>query len=135
MYLRVRLSVHPDMSEQSIGQSIILPDGRHLGFAEYGDPGGRPVFHFHGSGGSRLDRPVHESILQEAGIRFISVDRPGHGQSYFQRNRRLVDWPKDVSQLADSLRLHDFYVEDWSAGGEDGKRCYIIIRLSAIDKL
>jgi len=57
------------MDEQRIGQSLVLSDGRRLGFAQYGDPDGQPVFHFHGSGGSRLDRPARESVLQEAAIR------------------------------------------------------------------
>jgi pimeloyl-ACP methyl ester carboxylesterase len=111
------------MDEQTIGRSLVLADGRRLGFAEYGDPGGQPVFHFHGSGGSRLDRPAREAVLWEAGIRLISVDRPGHGMSDFQPSRRLVDWPQDVSQLADSLSLAQFYVEGWSAGGPHALSC------------
>lgn len=111
------------MNEPEIGQTIILPDGRHLGFAEYGDPAGQPVFHFHGSAGSRLDRPADERFLWDQGIRFISVERPGQGLSEFQPNRRLVDWPQDVSQLADQLGLMTFYIEGWSAGGPHALAC------------
>ncbi len=101
----------------------MLPDGRRLGFAEYGDPGGRPVFHFHGSAGSRLDRPADERVLHEQGVRFIAVERPGHGRSDFQPGRRLVDWPRDVGCLADALGLAEFYVEGWSAGGPPARAC------------
>ena len=111
------------MNKTKTSQTIVLPDGRHLGFAEYGDPAGQPVFHFHGSAGSRLDRPAGESILWKQGIRFISVERPGHGLSDFQSNRRLVDWPKDVSELADQLDLKAFYIEGWSAGGPHALAC------------
>jgi len=111
------------MTEPGITQAVVLPDGRRLGFAEYGNPAGRPVFHFHGSAGSRLDRPADERILWDHGIRFISVERPGHGRSDFQHNRRLVDWPKDVSRLADSLGLAEFYLEGWSAGGPHALAC------------
>lgn len=104
-------------------QSVVLPDGRRLAFAEYGDPNGCPVFHFHGSAGSRLDRPADEGVLWAEGIRFIAVDRPGHGWSDFQPHRRLVDWPKDVSHLADHLNLEAFYVEGWSAGGPHALAC------------
>jgi pimeloyl-ACP methyl ester carboxylesterase len=31
-----------------------LPDGRRLGYAEYGDPDGKPVILFHGTLNSRL---------------------------------------------------------------------------------
>lgn len=111
------------MDDQRIGSSLVLADGRRLGFAEYGDPSGRPVFHFHGSGGSRLDRPAREGVLCDAGIRFISVERPGHGLSDWQPHRRLVDWPQDVRQLADALGLAGFYVEGWSAGGPHALAC------------
>lgn len=111
------------MIEPETGQSILLQDGRRLGLAEYGDPAGRAVLHFHGSAGSRLDRPAEEGILWERGIRFISVERPGHGLSDFQHNRRLVDWPRDVAQLADHLGLPAFYIEGWSAGGPHALAC------------
>jgi pimeloyl-ACP methyl ester carboxylesterase len=132
--MKDRESFSPVMAEPQITQAIVLPDGRRLGFAEYGDPGGRPVFHFHGSAGSRLDRPADERILWDQGIRFISVERPGHGQSDFQRNRRLTDWPKDISRLADSLGLAEFYLEGWSAGGPHALACarYFPDRVKAV---
>ena len=111
------------MNKSENGQSIVLGDGRCLGYAEYGDPAGQPVFHFHGSAGSRLDHPADEGILREQAIRFIAVERPGHGLSDFQPKRRLVDWPKDVSQLADHLGLLIFFVEGWSAGGPHALAC------------
>jgi pimeloyl-ACP methyl ester carboxylesterase len=104
-------------------QTIVLQDGRRLGFAEYGASTGRPVFHFHGSASSRLERPSPESMLARTGIRFITVDRPGHGLSDFLPDRRLVDWPADVRQLADHLGLHTFYVEGYSAGGPHALVC------------
>ena len=36
-------------------RSIVLADGRRLGFAEYGDPTGTPILYFHGLPASRLD--------------------------------------------------------------------------------
>ena len=111
------------MSTDRIDQSIMLKDGRRLGFAEYGAPTGRPVFHFHGSGSSRYEHPSAEGMLIQAGIRFISVDRPGHGLSDFQSRRRLIDWPQDVCQLADALGIGQFYVEGYSAGGPHALAC------------
>jgi hypothetical protein len=40
---------------ERMSQTVELHDGRALGFAEYGDPDGKPVFHFHGHPGSRLE--------------------------------------------------------------------------------
>jgi pimeloyl-ACP methyl ester carboxylesterase len=111
------------MPADRTSQTLILQNGRQLGFAEYGAPTGRPVFHFHGSASSRLERPSSESMLLQMGIRFISVDRPGHGLSDFQPNRRLLDWPQDIGQLADHLGLEAFYVTGYSAGGPHALAC------------
>src|SRR3954453_12685143 len=60
---------------------IRLRDGRTLGFAEYGDPGGMPVICNHGGLSSRLDvAPAHESAKQHR-LRLLAPDRPGIGLS------------------------------------------------------
>ncbi len=104
-------------------KTIHLNDGRTLGYAEYGDPAGIVVFHFNGSGGSRLEHPADQSILTDLGIRFIATDRPGHGISDPQPDRKLLDWPDDIAQLADHLNIDRFYVQGWSAGGPHALAC------------
>ena len=111
------------MTENTMNQTVTLKDGRILGYAEYGDPDGKAVFHFNGSGGSRLEYPADQSILTDLGIRFISTDRPGHGISSPQTDRKLLDWPDDISQLADHLNVDRFYVQGWSAGGPHTLAC------------
>ncbi len=91
-------------------------DGRRNGYAEFGDPNGKPVFFFHGMPGSRLFRPP-DAITTKCGVRLITVDRPGYGQSDFQPHRRILDWPRDISQLADSLGIGRFYAAGHSGGG------------------
>lgn len=104
-------------------QILKLEDGRKLAFAEYGDPLGKPVFHFNGSGGSRLEHPADLGVLSKLGIRYISTDRPGHGNSSFQPDRELLDWPVDVAAIADYLGIEKFYVLGWSAGGSHALVC------------
>jgi len=111
------------MSSDRLNQTLTLRDGRALGFAECGDLQGTPVFYFHASGSSRLERPADELILADLGIRFITSDRPGHGLSDPQPERKLLDWPDDVSQLADHLDVGKFYVMGWSAGGAPALAC------------
>jgi pimeloyl-ACP methyl ester carboxylesterase len=111
------------MSIDRTSQTLVLKDGRCLGFAEFGAPAGHPIFHFHGSGSSRLERPAAEDLLIQMDVRFITIDRPGHGLSDFQPNRRLIDWTQDVSQLADHLRIDEFYVDGHSAGGPHALAC------------
>ena len=111
------------MKDDRSNRRVELEDGRKLGFAEYGDPAGGVVFHFHGSAGSRLEHPVDESILKDLKIRFISTDRPGHGLSDPQPDRTLLDGPKDINFLADRLGIDTFYVLGWSAGGPHALAC------------
>jgi pimeloyl-ACP methyl ester carboxylesterase len=120
--------VHDVMATDHTDQTITLKDGRLLGYAEYGDPVGKAVFHFHGSAGSRLERPADESVLRDLGIRYISTDRPGHGLSDPQPARKLLDWPDDISQLADHSQIGSFYVLGWSAGGPYALACAYKLR-------
>jgi pimeloyl-ACP methyl ester carboxylesterase len=98
-------------------QTITLPDGRTLGYAEYGDPEGRPVFWFHGFPGCRLEAKLADDAAQTAGVRIICADRPGMGLSTFQRHRTFLHWPADVAALADALGLDSFAVAGISGGG------------------
>jgi pimeloyl-ACP methyl ester carboxylesterase len=104
-------------------QTMTLPDGRLLGFAEYGDPRGRPVFFFHGQPGNRLFRHPDEALTASLGVRLVCADRPGYGLSTFQPGRRLVDWPDDVARLADTLGFGEFSVLGFSAGGPYALAC------------
>ncbi len=100
-----------------------LPDGRQLGYAEYGRPDGIPVVYFHGFPGSRLEaRLLHASSVR-AGVRIIAPDRPGCGLSTYQSRRTLLDWPADVAALADFLELSSFGVVGISGGGPYALAC------------
>ena len=103
--------------------SLTLPDGRVLAYEEYGVPTGFPVLSFHGGLSSRLDAaPAHEAAVAK-GVRLISPDRPGMGLSTYQRGRRLVDWPADVTHLMSTLGVGEFAVMGWSAGGPYAAIC------------
>jgi len=98
--------------------ALTLPDGRKLGYAEFGQPDGYPVLYFHGSPGSRLEPLLlGDEILSQFGLRVIAPDRPGMGQSDFSTNRGFSDWPKDVVFLADAVGLKQFAVLGISGGG------------------
>ncbi len=112
-----------NLTTDRLHQTLTLEDGRMLGFAEWGDPAGVAVFHFHASGSSRLERPADESIPTELGIRFVTTDRPGHGLSDPDPEYALLNWPDTVAQLADHLDIEQFYVMGWSAGGAPALAC------------
>ena len=102
---------------------VLLPNGRYLGYREYGDPRGVPVFGFHGTPGSRLQVAPTSSAPLPANVRLIAPDRPGYGFSTFYRERRLTDWPRDVAALADHLGIDRFAVFGVSGGGPHALVC------------
>ena len=93
-----------------------LRDGRSLGYREFGDPDGLPVFLFHGIPGSRLGARVIADQAARHGLRVIGTDRPGIGLSTFQRGRTFLDWPADLKEIADALELDQFAVIGNSGG-------------------
>lgn len=95
---------------------IGLFSSRTLAFSEFGSPNGKPVFFFHGTPGSRFFRPPDE-ITTRRGVRLITIDRPGYGQSTFQPGRRILDFPNDIRLLADQLGIQRFAVAGHSGGG------------------
>jgi pimeloyl-ACP methyl ester carboxylesterase len=104
---------------------IKLKDGRKLGYAEYGDPQGKPVLHFHGTPSSRFEcsRPAVDEIATRLGARIILPERPGFGLSDFEPNRTTLDWPDEVTELADGLNLDRFAVLGVSGGGPYAAAC------------
>lgn len=93
-----------------------LRSGQIIAYDEYGLKKGHPVFFFHGTPGSRYFHPPDE-ITKKLGVHLITIDRPGYGFSDDQPNRRILDFPEVISQLADSLKLKEFSVAGHSGGG------------------
>lgn len=120
-------------SENRLNRHITLSHGRRLGFAEYGDPSGRPVLFFPGTPSGRLFHHPEESIALSLGARIITVDRPGFGLSDFQADRTLLHWPQDVIQLADALDIGRFALVGISGGAPYAMACALEVpeRLTA----
>jgi pimeloyl-ACP methyl ester carboxylesterase len=97
--------------------ALVLPGGRLLGFAEFGDVGGFPLISFHGWPGSRLQSLRYADAARRAGVRLIAPDRPGFGLSDPMPGRTMLDWPDDVAALAAALGIGEFAVLGVSGGG------------------
>lgn len=104
-------------------QTFTLASGHILGFTEYGSRRGTPVFYFHGFPSTRLEGSEWHFTAKHVDVRIISVDRPGIGLSSFQPDRKLVDWPSDIRQLARHLNLQRYYVLGSSGGGPYALAC------------
>jgi pimeloyl-ACP methyl ester carboxylesterase len=84
---------------------------------------GKPAFYFHGIPGSRLEAEFTESAAKDYSYRIIAPDRPGIGESDYQPGRTLLDWPKDVIEIADNQGLENFGVIGASGGGPSALAC------------
>ena len=104
--------------------TLTLPDGRTLGFAEYGDLNGVPIVVTHGILGSRLENQLFHRNARELGARIIGIDRPGIGlSSPNATNRKVVDHAKEVEALAEYLNLKGYAVIGMSGGGPYALGC------------
>jgi pimeloyl-ACP methyl ester carboxylesterase len=119
---------------QTTDRSIALTDGRRLGFTEYGEPEGKPLFYCHGFPASRLEAALLDPAARKARVRVVAADRPGCGLSDFLPNRRIRDWPEDMVELADALGIDRFAIVGVSGGAPYALACarQILQRLTAI---
>jgi pimeloyl-ACP methyl ester carboxylesterase len=95
----------------------MLPDGRRVGCAEYGDPRGLAVLALHGTPGSRLMFALAHKAARERGVRLIAPERPGYGLSDYRRAESLAQIAEDLSAVADVYGLGRFAVMGVSGGG------------------
>src|SRR5262249_10636996 len=103
--------------------TILLKDGRRLGYAQYGDPQGSPILLFHGCPGSRLCGAIFDHVAREQQVRLLVADRPGYATSSPVRNGTLLGYVDDVVALCDALHLDTFAVLGVSGGGPFALAC------------
>jgi pimeloyl-ACP methyl ester carboxylesterase len=98
---------------------MVLPDGRTLAIAEFGDPGGTPVVLFPSNPGSRLLDP-DPAATAAAHVRLLVVDRPGYGDSTPLPPATiptLTACANDVAVALGVLGVDEVGVVGWSTGG------------------
>src|SRR5207248_7999615 len=91
--------------------------GRSLTVYEAGDPDGRPILFHHGTPSSGKPFDPHVTLAQERGIRLVSYDRAGYGDSTRHAGRAVVDVVQDVESIADALGFEHFATWGLSGGG------------------
>lgn len=97
-------------------QTMILRDGRTLGFAEWGDLNGKPVFYFTSPEASRYSRHPDETILTDLGVHLFTFDRPGRGLSTPHKGRSLLDWADDIQDFIQQKGIERFALIGHSQG-------------------
>jgi pimeloyl-ACP methyl ester carboxylesterase len=107
---------------------LTAPDGRTIAVSEWGDPKGRPVITFHGTPGSRIGYwTLEPEIWARFGLRRISFDRPGYGESTRLPGRGIADVVPDVVTIADAFGLRRFAISGGSGGGPHVLACAALI--------
>jgi pimeloyl-ACP methyl ester carboxylesterase len=102
---------------EHIEHRIRTPDGRILAVAEWGDPNGVPLVSLHGTPGGRIQYWTDATIYARHGLRRLTLDRPGYGESTRLPGRSVADVVPDVVTIADELGIGSFAVTGGSGGG------------------
>jgi pimeloyl-ACP methyl ester carboxylesterase len=98
------------MQEDAIAEApplrfVTLSDGRRLAYREYGHPGGRAVLTFHEGLGSSLLQPETDGLARRLGLRLVSAERPGFGQSDPRPDYSFDGVAQDMVELCDQIGL------------------------------
>lgn len=93
-----------------------LPDGRLLGYREYGQPGGVPVIFLHSVLSNSLLRPHEAEEARRLGVHLVVPERPGTGWSTPDADMSFESVGQDIVVLVDHLGFDDVYVSGRSSG-------------------
>jgi pimeloyl-ACP methyl ester carboxylesterase len=104
-------------------KTVVLRDGRLLGYSEFGDSDGKPLLFFSGYPGTRTQGELLDKESKKLGIKIICPDRPGIGFSEFKKDRCLCSWADDTAELMDSLNISRCPIAGYSAGGPYAAAC------------
>ena len=99
--------------------SLLLPSGRAVGYAVYGDPDGAVVVNCHGGLVSGHDVAPADEVARRLGLCVVSPDRPGINRTDRLRGHGVLPWVRtDLVPLLDHLGVATLGVMGWSEGGQ-----------------
>lgn len=100
--------------------------GHTLQVREAGDPDGKPLVYFHGTPSCRLEPAFADRPAAELGIRLVSFDRPGYGESPAVPFS-LASIARDTALVADALGIERFATHGQSGGGPFSLACAAVL--------
>ncbi|MEU2243528.1 alpha/beta hydrolase [Streptomyces sp. NPDC018338] len=110
-----------------MGKRVRTDDGRLLVAEEWGNPSGTPVLLFHGTPGTRLGTALPDTADRHPGVRFLSYDRPGYGDSDRSPGRLVAGAARDAAAVADAFGVDRFAVVGRSGGGPHALACAALL--------
>jgi pimeloyl-ACP methyl ester carboxylesterase len=108
-------------------QSVRTSDGRVLAVTESGDLSGSPVLVHNGTPMSRHLYGPNVADAVEQGLRLISYDRPGYGESTPQPGRTVADSAADVRAICAALGIDRLAMWGLSGGGPRVLACAALL--------
>jgi pimeloyl-ACP methyl ester carboxylesterase len=97
--------------------SLVLPDGRTLEYWDGGAPGGRAMIMHPGTPETRVMGRWGHDAAASAGVRLVSVNRPGYGGSTATTTASLLATGRDTAAVAAHLGVDQYAVFGLSGGG------------------
>ena len=79
------------------------PDGRVWGYGLTGSDDGKLAIMHHGLLGDRRIDDTWCRLIEEAGYRFLSIERPGYGETPPQPMRCIAEWADLIAPLLESI--------------------------------
>jgi len=102
-------------------------NGRRLAVTDSGVPDGIPVIVHNGTPNSRLQYAPDVANARERGIRFITYDRPGYGESSPNPGRTVADCVEDVRAICSALNIDRVLTWGISGGGPHVLACAALL--------
>jgi pimeloyl-ACP methyl ester carboxylesterase len=109
-----------------VAEEPVEASGSSLRVRQAGDPSGRPLVYFHGTPSCRLEPSFADALAAELGIRVVSFDRPGYGESP-ARPFSLASIARDTATVADALGIERFATTGQSGGGPFSLACAAVL--------
>ena len=106
---------------------VSAPDGRILAVSDYGPADGHPILVHNGMPNSRLLPPDGVARGAAGGVRLISYDRPGYGESDRHEGRTVAGCAQDVRTIASALEIERLPVWGISGGGPHALACAALL--------
>jgi pimeloyl-ACP methyl ester carboxylesterase len=112
-----------------VRHTVHTGDGRLLAVEDRGDPAGRPVLIHHGTPSSRWAACYGPWVSDAAarGLRLISFDRPGYGQSSPRQSGTVADTVADVRAICAELAIERLVTWGFSGGGPHALACAALL--------
>ncbi|MEY2425984.1 MAG: hypothetical protein QOI61_1556 [Actinomycetota bacterium] len=96
--------------------TLEMPDGRTVGYADFGNAGDTVVLWCHGGPGSRMEGKFTAPEASALGFRIVGIDRPGYGLSTPRPGRSIEACVPDILAVADALGADRFITVGVSTG-------------------